>query len=198
MALKATGTKVIVGRKPPKQRGVVVKQAGAIVSSIPKPPEVLPVGVGGMFIDTVSVIPKTSASLHLLPGKLDVGTKSEGEGKSDRVKVLIPFAEVRLGGNPIGEDDHNLEEHGNIDPPTVFEANLPLENLAFVLVDLANDLKRMCGEVADIGDGSLKVDPARMAVVRYFVAHLERQARQCRIKLDATYGTPQEPEEPRA
>ncbi|MEG3159422.1 hypothetical protein U1763_02795 [Sphingomonas sp. LB2R24] len=147
------------------------------------PTGIQPVSVSGVFIDSVSTIAKTSATLHLLPGLL-----GEPEQK-DATKALIPFAEIRLGGRPVG-DAGSDETVPPDDVPTMFTANVPLENLAFLLLDLTNELKRACTEVCGLGRDGLDVDHARMAVVRYFVAHLEREARQCRSRLDKAFGEP--------
>ena len=157
-------------------------------SAIPGPPEIEPVAMSGRFVDTVSIVPRTNASLHMMPGRFGK------PGDEQRRKVLVPFAEMRLGGMPI-KKLVEAEDQDESDPPTIFSASLPLENLAYVLLDLTNDLKRMCQEVCAIGDGELAVDPARMAHIRYFVAHLERQARLCRMGLDQKYGAPEPPAE---
>lgn len=190
---KPTSTRrVVVTRKAkvpsPTPAAIQVKRA-----TIPSPPDLSPVSVHGRYADNVSVIPKTLASLHLVPGRLD----ADGDEKP---RVLIPFAEMRLGGMnihqapeflPSGDDERASGDGEDADPPTLFAANLPLENLAYVLLDLTSDLKRICGEVCAMS-GELAVDPARMAHVRYFVAHLERQARQCRLRIDNKYGPPEE------
>jgi hypothetical protein len=144
------------------------------------------VQVSGAFIDSVKIIPKTIATFVLSLGRLG---DSDDE---DSQKVLVPFAEVRLGGGPISEmvDGARSEDE---DPPTLFLESLPLENLAYVLLDLTGDLKRICYEICSLGQSELAVDPARMAHVRYFMAHLERQARLCRIRLDQTFGAPELP-----
>lgn len=153
---------------------------------IPSPPDLAPVQLSGTYIESVSVVARTLAQLHLSPGRI------EEEQASELTKVLLPFAEVRLGGGAIGElatDDNSEIETDTL--PTLFTTSLPLENLAFVLLDLTSDLKRMCHEICEMGDGALGVDRARMAHVRYFLAHLERQARLARIRLDDRYGIPE-------
>lgn len=150
---------------------------------IPFPTELKPVSVAGIFIDSVMTVMKTSATLHLVPGLL--GDPDDDDAK----KALIPFSEIRLGGRPVGEiESENVGPSEEI--PTLFTASLPLENLAFVLLDLTNELKRACTEVCGLSRDGLDVDHGRMAVVRYFVAHLEKEARQCRTRLDAAFGEP--------
>jgi hypothetical protein len=150
---------------------------------IPSPPELKPVMVHGLYVDSVSVIPKTAASLHLLPAWLD------DDDAEEKPKVLVPFAEMRLGGGSI---QASVTDGEDIDPPTLFTASIPLENLAYILLDLTSDMKRICNEICSMS-GDLAVDPARMAHVRYFAAHLERQARLCRFRIDSRYGAPEEP-----
>lgn len=175
--------------KPPRRKVDKAKPTPPIIrkkqSSIPRPPELQAVSIHGLYVDSVNVIPKTAASLHLMPGRLDSAEEDV------RRKVLVPFVELRLGGGKLKdiENDGDIAEE---DVPTLFTANVPLENLAFMLLDLTSDLKRICQEVCSLGNGELTVDSARMAAVRYFVAHLERQARSCRVRLDDHYGEPEE------
>lgn len=152
---------------------------------IPQPPEPRAVAVHGSYAENAVAIPRTIASLHLLPAVLE----PDADGEHD--KILMPFAEVRLGGGSLRAGVDTDEE-----PPTLFTANMPIENLAYILLDLTADLKRMCREVCEMGQGPLAVDAVRMAHVRYFVAHLERQARLCRLRLDAFYGAPDIPDSP--
>lgn len=149
---------------------------------IPTPPEVRSVAISGSYPDSLSAIIRTNASLHLVTGRL------EGETDQPPERVLLPFAEFRLGGGTMEEVKDLTEDD---DPPTLLSKSVSLENMAFMVLDLAQDLKRMCAEVSSIGRGSLSVDPQRMAHVRYFVAHLERQARSCKIGLDKAFGAPQ-------
>ena len=150
------------------------------------PPDLKPVVIGGLFPDTVNVIPKTLVSLHLMTGRLEEEGEAEG-----RQKVLVPFAELRLGGGSIAEMLNDGLIADNADPPTLFATTLSIENTAFVLLDLMSDLRRICVEVTSLAQGELVVEPGRMAHVRYFVAHLERQARLCRRSLDQVYGEPE-------
>lgn len=154
--------------------------AARVASPIPSPPELKAIGVAGGFPETVAVVARTTAALHLVTGTID-------EDDENRRKVLLPFAEVRLGG---GDFSTMREMNDEDDLPTLFSATMSLENLAFMLLDLTNDLRRVCTETIAIGGGELAVDQTRMAHVRYFVAHLERQARSCRLRLDQAYGEP--------
>jgi len=169
--------------KPTKAASALEAKAGPIRRPvIPSPPDLKPAMVHGVYVDSVSVIPKTLASLHLVPARLD------DDAAEEKPKVLVPFAELRLGGGSIKEVAKDGEEG---DLPTLFAANIPLENLAYILLDLTSDLKRICNEICSMS-GDLAVDPARIAHVRYFAAHLERQARQCRFRIDSRYGVPEE------
>jgi hypothetical protein len=134
-----------------------------------------------------TVISRTTANLHLVPARVGEGDETQ--------KVLLPFSELRLGSEAIVHDVDREGATADSDISMLLSATVPLENLAFILVDLAHDLRRMCNEVVAIGQGDLAVDPERMQVVRFFVAHLERQARNCRIQLDRTYPPPPETEE---
>jgi hypothetical protein len=170
-------------KSAPRSTGATRTTPARLASpSIPAPPAVKPATMVSAFTKSINIVPRTAATLHLMPGRLEDGSKEE------QTKVLVPFAEVRLGGGVIADLPAELTDEDEM--PTLFSANMPLENLAFVLLDLTSDLKRLCTEAAAISGGELSVDPARMAHVRYFVAHLERQARQCRLRLDQAYGEP--------
>ncbi|MEG3166573.1 hypothetical protein U1737_00005 [Sphingomonas sp. LB3N6] len=138
--------------------------------------------VSGTFTEKLSVVSRTSASLHLLTARVDVGEDQPPE------RVLLPFAEFRLGGAAMADAKDLSEED---DPPTLLAGYLTLENLAFMVLDLTRDLKRVCSEVTALGSGDLSVDPQRMAHVRYFAAHIERNARACRLGLDKAFGAPE-------
>jgi len=176
--------------KVPRTRAVatqpVTEQAAPArrpLGRIPPPPALAPVSVNGTFVDGTKLVTRTAASLHLTTGRLSTGDDAETR------KVLVAFAEMRLGGSPVGREQPD-DEADDEDTETLYATSMPLENFAFVLLDLARDLNRMCGEVTALHAANLTVDPARMAAVRYFVAHLERQARTCRVKLDEAYGVP--------
>lgn len=171
-----------VVRKKTGSSGVM--QAKSVPPKIPNPPELLPAHVHGTYFETVKVIPRTLASLHLMPGQL--GDDSDETNRT----ALLPLAEVRLGSAPLSGDSENDDESA-----TLITANLPLENLAYVLLDLTSDLKRICSDICDMGEGRVVVDPARMAHVRFYLAHLERQARLARVRLDRRYGAPEADEE---
>lgn len=171
--------------RPPRKASGSTTSKLRTPTPIPFPVGLKPVSVAGVFVDSVKTVMKTSATLHLVPGLL--GESDDDDAK----KALIPFGEIRLGGRPVGQiESEDVESSEDI--PTLFAASLPLENLAFVLLDLTNELKRACTEVCGLGRGGLDVDHGRMAVVRYFVAHLEKEARQCRTRLDAAFGEPGE------
>ena len=148
---------------------------------IPQPPELREATITGSFTDGLQVISRTSAGLHILPGRVD------GEDGEKSRKYLLPFAEVRLGGGKMAEMDPDDEGR---DPPTILTATLSLENMAFMVYDLMRDLRGLCSETSSIVGGKLAVDPTRMAHVRYFVAHIEKQARACRVELDKAFGEP--------
>ncbi len=150
--------------------------------SIPEPPELRSLVISGSLSDALSVVTRTMASLHLVIGKTD------DEDVEALEKFLVPLAQFRLGGGGIA-DVQNVDDAA--ESPMLLSATVSLENMAFMVVDLMTDLHRICVEVSSLAGGELAVDPVRMAHVRYYVAHLERQARMCRVRLDRVYGEPQ-------
>lgn len=152
---------------------------------IAEPPEIDTVSIGATFTDGLKVIARTNAALHLIPGRI------ESEDDTPGKKVLVPFAEMRIGGARVADIDETFDPE---DSETLHTSTVSLENMAYMVLDLATDLRRLCAEAVQLSQGELAVDPVRMAHVRYFVAHLERQARICRLSLDKCYGAPEDAE----
>ncbi|WP_242416454.1 hypothetical protein [Sphingomonas panni] len=143
------------------------------------PPQV---SVSGNISDSLSIVAQTNASLHLITGRLQAEEGRPGD------KVLLPFAEFRIGGGSVEQVKEIAQDD---DPPTMLSATLTLENMAFMVFDLASDLRRVCDEASSLAKGDLKVDGTRMKMVRYFVTHLEWEAAACRHRLDEAFA-PQE------
>lgn len=152
-------------------------------AAISEPPELGSVSISATFPGDLKVIARTNAALHLVTGRL------ESEADTPDKKVLVPFAEMRIGGARVADIDETFDPE---DAETLHSSTVSLENMAYMVLDLATDLRRLCVEATQLSQGDLAVDPLRMAHVRYFVAHLERQARMCRISLDKCYGAPEE------
>lgn len=151
--------------------------------SIPLPPEVADVTINDNFSSQVTVIPRTTANLILGSGT----TESPAGDRS----VLLPYVEVRFLGDEIAKLSERPETpEAELRP--LFTATLPLENAGFILLDMMADLKRICAAIGTMGTSGLSVEPTRMAHMRYFVAHLERQAVFCRRRLDDAYGIPED------
>lgn len=150
---------------------------------IPEPPELSSVSISATFPDGLKVIARTNAALHLITGRFE--SEDDVPGK----KVLVPFAEMRIGGARVADIDETFDPE---ESEALHSSTVSLENMAYMVLDLATDLRRLCTEATQLSQGDLAIDPVRMAHVRYFVAHLERQARMCRLSLDKCYGAPED------
>lgn len=178
--MSAAPTKRQARRKATASKSLAAKP---VPRPIPGPPVVRAVALQGAYADTIAVVPQTAASLVIVPGR------HPEEEDGERKKVLVPFAELSLKGGAI-EAISQLEGDEDQKLPELLRQNVPVENLAFILMDLMKDLRRICIELSEIDSRKLEVDRARMGMVRFYVAHLERHARQCRLRLDNTYGAP--------
>lgn len=168
---------------PARSRAVKVAIHPPPRAPIAEPPEIGTVSIGATFPDGLKVIARTAAALHLTTGQLDSEDGTPGK------KVLVPFAEMRIGGARVADIDDTFDPE---ESETLHTSTVSLENMAYMVLDLATDLRRLCAEAVQLSQGELAVDPVRMAHVRYFVAHLERQARMCRLSLDKCYGAPED------
>ena len=172
---------------PAKSKAVKVAITPPPRAPIPEPPELEAVSINATFPDGLKVIARTNAALHLITGRLE--SEDETPGK----KVLVPFAEMRIGGARVDDIDESFDPDQS---ETLHTSTVSLENMAYMVLDLATDLRRLCAETTQLSQGDLAIDPVRMAHVRYFVAHLERQARICRLSLDKCYGPPEDASAP--
>lgn len=167
---------------PATAHGKTATAAASSASSVKRariklPPDVPPVSISPSFSEIVTVIPQSASALVLGTGTL----------QDERKTVLLPYVDLRLAGVRLGS--------GEVDPEalkTIFTATVPLENLAFLLVDMMSDFRTLCQEIAELSRGELTVEPARLGHARYFIAHAQRQATQClKILEDLTGGTEQ-------
>ncbi|CAO4170377.1 hypothetical protein CLBKND_01581 [Methylorubrum aminovorans] len=127
-------------------------------------PEIPSVTLSGDFFDQVATVPLTQMSLLMA-----VGQVSEGGAH-----VLIPFVETKLG---------RAEREGT-EPEDLFSELLTLENAAFLVSDLAGDLRLVCQHLGNIVDGPLRPEPARMEFVRRFLIRAQENVTACLVELD--------------
>src|SRR5690349_4196566 len=89
-------------------------------------PGLSPIGVYGEVVSTFTAIRNTSSNSLFLVGE---------DGPE---KVLVPFAELNFIQSLEDEDEEQM----------LFSAIVPLENMAFLLASLAEDMERNCASLA--------------------------------------------------
>ena len=131
-------------------------------------PEIPSVTLSGDFFDQVVTVPLTQMSLLMAVGQVG----DEGD------HVLIPFVETKLG---------RTEAEG-AEPEDLFSQLLTLENAAFLVSDLAGDLRLACAHLGNMADGPLRPEPARMEYVRRFLVRAQANVSACLAELDGPGG----------
>ena len=67
----------------------------------------------------------------------------------------------------------------------MFSNVLPLENAAFLVVNLVSDLRSACEDLASLAGSGTPIERMRLEQTRYFLAHTVREAVTATDKLSA-------------
>ena len=136
----------------------------------------------GDFIDRVSVVNGTYMSLLLA-----VGT-TPGKGDEER-SVLVPFLELRLDGRaPDNEGERLYPKSDSADSPesgerSLFSRTMTLENVAYMIFDLANEFNGVSEQLATIGAGGMQLERVRVEKCREWLAEAQRSLAQSMANL---------------
>jgi len=123
-----------------------------IISDLPA--EVPMAKVFGDFTDRIYIVNDTRMSLVLSPGR---------DADNDK-PFLLPHVEVRMGKT------HQSENESEPDFSALMTEILSLENAAFVVASLSNNMKVVSGELNRFREQTLKPDEARVRQARAFLA----------------------------
>ena len=140
----------------------------AIEELLSEPEKVPNVRVVGDFSDQVRFVTSTGISIILNFAKVE---------DSD-VTVLLPFADVKIEGGRPNDSDELVDE-------ILFSNVLPLENVAFLVVNLVSDLRSACEDLASLAGSGTPIERMRLEQTRYFLAHTVREALTATGKLTA-------------
>ncbi|MBB4380447.1 hypothetical protein [Bradyrhizobium sp. SBR1B] len=121
---------------------------------------------GSALVGRLTYISTTFSSLIMSVGKA---------ARDDR-DVLVPLVEVKFEG-PIGQDD-TLSK-------TFFSELVPLENVAFVLEDMSNDLTTICGHLSAVSAGPMKPDFKRLGETKRLLNEAKDNIAKCLADLEA-------------
>ena len=127
-------------------------------------PEIPLVKLSGDFFDRVATVPLTQMSLLIA-----VGQVSEGGDH-----VIIPFVETKLA---------RVEGEGT-EPEDLFSQILTLENAAFLVSELAGDLRLVCAHLGNMAKGPLRPEPARTEYLRRFLVQAQENVSACLVEMD--------------
>ena len=153
--------------------------------SVPKPPELEAVALGEVFSHMVTIIRSSRSTLVM-------GTGRVGDDELKQ-KVLLPFVDIRFRGHSLEGAASDEDDEGEIGE--LFTATLPIENMAYLALKLTRDIRRISSDMIEIGQGGIPLEATRIAYVRYYLAHIERQARLCRKQIDRRFGEPEAKED---
>ncbi len=99
----------------------------------------------------VEILPISSLTLLLTTGRA-----------ADAADVLIPLVDFRL----VREVQTEAKEGEEAEMEEAFGANVAFDNFAFLLMDMARDLKKVSKQIAQVTQGELSVEPGRMSFAR--------------------------------
>lgn len=133
-----------------------------LTESVDDLPDIPEVTIDGDFLDRVDSIPYSQMNLLLSVGRID----------DDH--VLLPFVELKLGK---GEDPD--------EPENVLTATISIENAAFLISDLAGDLRSVTAHVASLGTGRLRAEPKRIEFVRRLLVQAQDSLAGCLVEVEA-------------
>lgn len=113
-------------------------------------PEIPVVGLRGNAFREVFAVPATTMTLVVGVGELHDGD----------VPVLVPFMDTAIAG-AVPRDNVGVEQ--------VFSHMVTFENAAFIVASFAKDLRTACEHLADLSQGSLRPEPARLRQAQVFL-----------------------------
>lgn len=123
------------------------------------PIDVPMVQVVGDFTDQVRFVSSTAMSALLSFAKL-----VDNDGT-----VLLPFVDLKIQ-QEVPSDDGELAEE------TLLSMVLPMENAAFLAVNLVSDLRSVCEDLASLKGSGTALERKRLEQTRYYLAHTVREA----------------------
>lgn len=119
---------------------------------------------GSALVDRLTYISTTFSSLIMSVGKA---------ARDDR-DVLVPLVEVKFEG-PTGQDEAVSK--------TFFSELVPLENVAFVLEDISNDLTTICRHLSAVSAGPVKPDFKRLGETKRLLNEAKDNIEKCLAEL---------------
>lgn len=120
---------------------------------------------GSALVDRLTYISTTFSSLIMSVGKA---------ARNDR-DVLVPLVEVKFEG-PTGQDEAVSK--------TFFSELVPLENVAFVLEDISNDLTTICRHLSAVSAGPVKPDFKRLGETKRLLNEARDNIEKCLAELE--------------
>ncbi|MGY3396441.1 hypothetical protein CO683_40595 [Bradyrhizobium ottawaense] len=120
---------------------------------------------GSALVDRLTYVSTTFSSLVM----------SMGRAARDNQDVLVPLVEVKFDG-PTGQDDTVSK--------TFFSELVPLENIAFVLEDMSNDLTTVCHHLSAVSAGPVKPDFKRLGETRRLLNEAKGNLEKCLADLE--------------
>jgi len=123
---------------------------------------ITPVEMYGPVAENLGIVPSTLMSLLLAIGR----TTNE-----DASSVLLPFVQLRIESEVEGEPQ--------------FETTVTLDNAAFVVADLAGDLRSICEQMRKISTSGIPPEASRLALAHRFALQARDEIQKCLEELEA-------------
>lgn len=120
---------------------------------------------GQSLVDRVTYISSTYTSLLMCMGKV----------AQDKPDVLVPLVDVRFDGP-------NTDEAAT--PNTLFYQLMTIENLAFVLEDVTNDLMTVCQHLSAASSGRAKPDANRLSTMKTYLSQAKSNLERCLSEIE--------------
>ncbi len=120
--------------------------------------------------DAIDAFPVNYAVMSLIMG---VGALDDG------MATLVPFVDMEIAGPDIEDGEEDGEG-----PEVLFSEVVTLENAAFVMAALLRDYGAICGHLADLAEGKLRPEPARVTQARMYMLEAREQVQACIERLD--------------
>lgn len=132
-------------------------QKSKVVRSSKNTREIPSITVRGHFVDEISAVQGTTMSLTV------------GLGEVAGKKVLVPLVNLKLIGAASEDAADEL----------VFDSTLTVENLAFLTMDLADELSAVLDQLDTLSQGGTRPEPVRLDAARRFFEGAKTRVDDC-------------------
>lgn len=121
--------------------------------------------LSGSFLENLDFVEESSMSLLVSLGELD----------ETQAKILVPFISLKVHGSKLHEEEPSA---------SIFEATLSLEDTAYLLSSLSEELAVAVSELAALNKGPVKLEPYRLNLAKEFISDASVAIGHCRAIIE--------------